>query len=105
MFYVSEKRRSILKAIRACLLCNEKWLQCARTQEEPANNLGKIRLSQRVLCITAAAIQWFSHGIFVLRPHFLRHRAAYLLHVPRMASWVKTRPRHAHRRRGLSFCG
>ena len=51
------------------------------------------------------AIQWFSHGIFVLRPHFLRHRAAYLLHVPRMASWVKTRPRHAHRRRGLSFCG
>jgi hypothetical protein len=27
-------------------------------------------------------IQWFSHGIFVLRPHFLRHRAAYLLHVP-----------------------
>jgi len=42
----------------------------------------------------AQTIQWFSHGIFVLRPHFLRHRAVKLLHVRRMASWVKTRPRH-----------
>ena len=33
--------------------------------------------------IAGTAIQWFSHGIFVLRPHFLRHWAAQLLHVPR----------------------
>jgi hypothetical protein len=25
---------------------------------------------------TLQTIQWFSHGIFVLRPHFLRHRTA-----------------------------
>jgi hypothetical protein len=92
MFYFSEKRRSVLKAIRACLLCNGKWLQCARTQEEPANICVKIRLSQRVLWITAAAIQWFSHGIFVLPPHFLRHRAVWLPHVPKMARWVKLGP-------------
>jgi hypothetical protein len=44
---------------------------------------------------TLQTIQWFSHGIFVLRPHFLRHRAVWLLHVPRMGSQLgETRPRH-----------
>ena len=44
---------------------------------------------------TLQTIQWFSHGIFVLRPHFLRHQAVWLLHVPRMGSQLgETRPRH-----------
>jgi hypothetical protein len=44
---------------------------------------------------TLQTIQWFSHGIFVLRPHFLRHQVVWLLHVPRMGSQLgETRPRH-----------
>jgi hypothetical protein len=27
------------------------------------------------VCSHRRRIQWFSHGIFVLRPHFLRHQA------------------------------
>jgi hypothetical protein len=32
----------------------------------------------------AEDVQRFSHSIFVLPPHFLRHCAVYLLHVPLM---------------------
>src|SRR5262249_37939132 len=39
--------------------------------------------------LRANNIQWFSHGMFLLLPHLLQHRAVYLLRVPRMASWAE----------------
>ena len=53
-------------------------------------------LSRRVskcLLRTKHSIQWFSHGSFVLRPHFLRHWAVQVLHVPRNGQIGLTRPR------------
>ena len=55
-------------------------------------------------CLLGAkhSIQWFSHGSFVLRPHFLRYLAVYLLHVPRNGQIGLTRPRHTSS--GPLFC-
>jgi hypothetical protein len=48
-----------------------------------------------IAMVTKHSIRWFSHGIFVLRPHLLRHWAVQLLHVPRNGQIGLTRPRHA----------
>ena len=48
-------------------------------------------------CLRGAkhSIQWFSHGSFVLRPHFLRYLAVYFAaRPPKWPNWVNSAPAH-----------
>jgi hypothetical protein len=77
---------------RATLLNNfdDRGIFAAIRRARPASRLSRVvfTLSPRVSkCLLRAkhSIQWFSHGSFVLRPHFLRHWAVQVLQSPEMA--------------------